>query len=78
MNAKETWGWFWFKASHAYQLQRSKIERTSIDSMRTLYEGKGGMNQVFAGLGKKLGNLSIGVNGGYEWGRKQIGTKINF
>ena len=46
--------------------------------MRTLYEGKGGMNQVFAGLGKKLGNLSIGVNGGYEWGRKQIGTKINF
>lgn len=54
------------------------IERTSIDSMRTLYEGKGGMNQVFAGIGKKIGNLSIGFNGGYEWGRKQIGTKINF
>lgn len=55
-----------------------KIERTSLDSMRTLYEGRGGMNQVFLGLGKKYGNLSIGFNGGYEWGRKAIGTKINF
>lgn len=55
-----------------------KNERTNIDSMNTLYEGSGGLNQVFLGLGKKWKNFSVGFNGGYEFGRKTIGTRISF
>lgn len=54
------------------------IERTSIDSLKTLYEGNGGLNQVFVGLAKRWNNLSIGINGGYEFGKKDISTKIIF
>ena len=54
------------------------IERTSIDSMRTLYEGNGGLNQAFFGLGKGWKNLSIGVNAGLGFGRKETATKISF
>jgi hypothetical protein len=53
------------------------------DSIHTLYEGNGGLNQAFIGLGKRWGkldknNLSIGVNGGYEWGSKYTSTRIDF
>ncbi len=54
------------------------VQRTSIDSMESLYEGSGSLNQVFIGLGKRWGNLSIGFNGGYEFGKKDISTKIIF
>lgn len=43
---------------------------------RTLYEGNGGLNQVFMGLAKRFGNLSIGVNGSYEFGRKDVDTRL--
>lgn len=52
--------------------------RTSIDSMQTIYEGSGGVNQAFVGLGKRFGNISLGVNFGYEFGQRNIGTKISF
>lgn len=52
--------------------------RTSIDSMQTLYEGDGGLNQAFIGLGKRWGNFSVGVNFGYEFGQKNISTKRSF
>jgi hypothetical protein len=55
------------------------------DSLHTLYEGNGGLNQAFIGLAKRWGdpvkdnfNLAIGVNGGYEWGSKYTSTKIDF
>lgn len=61
------------------------------DSLHQLYEGNGGLNQIFFGLGKtwrntdKLKNrdkprnsFSIGFNAGYEWGAKYISTKIDF
>lgn len=52
------------------------------DSVHNLYEGDGGMNQVFAGIGKtwagKNLSMSLGLNAGYEWGSKNISTKINF
>ena len=54
------------------------IQRTSIDSIQTLYEGSGGLNQVFLGLAKRWNNFSIGVNGGYEFGKKDISTRILF
>lgn len=48
------------------------------DSVQNLYEGSGGLNQVFVGLGKRFGNFSIGVNTGYHFGRREISTKVNF
>ena len=56
----------------------SKNERTGIDSMQTLYDGRGGLNTFYAGIGKRFGNLSIGFNGGYSWGSRDISTKISF
>jgi hypothetical protein len=56
-----------------------KNERlTNIDSVETLYEGSGGLNQVFAGIGKRWNNFSIGVMVGYNFGRKETGTKRSF
>ncbi len=55
----------------------SKTERlNNIDSLETLYEGTGGLNQFFAGIGKKWKGLSLGVMFGYNFGRKETSTKI--
>lgn len=48
------------------------------DSIHTLYEGNGGLNQVFVGLAKRWKNVSIGFNAGYEWGSKYTSTRIDF
>ena len=54
------------------------IDKAEIDSLETLYEGNGGLNQAFIGLAKRWGNFSIGFNGGFEWGQKEISTKVIF
>jgi len=68
----------------------AKAERlTGIDSLETVYEGTGGLNQFFAGIGKKfdkktnrnqinkaLNGLSIGIMVGYNFGRKETATKL--
>ncbi len=46
------------------------------DSLHTIYNGSGGLNQAFVGIGKRWGGFSIGVNGGYLFGRKEISTDI--
>lgn len=56
----------------------STLEKTPIDSIESLYEGNGGLNQVFVGIGKRWNNLSIGVNAGYNFGKKDISTKTIF
>ena len=56
-----------------------KAERlVGIDSLHTLYEGSGGLNQAFFGTGFKYKNLSIGINGGYMFGRKEYSTILTF
>ena len=55
-----------------------KRERVAGDSLQTLYEGSGGTNQFFVGIGKKWKNLSIGFNTGYTFGRKDIATRKDF
>jgi len=56
-----------------------KNERLSgIDSLNTLYEGSGGLNQVNIGTGVKIKNFSIGFNAGYSFGNKDYSTKLNF
>ena len=55
------------------------VQNVAIDSSynkTTLYEGNGGLNQLFMGVAKRFGNLSLGVNGGYEFGRKDVNTRI--
>jgi hypothetical protein len=42
------------------------------DSIYTNYKGEGGINQLFFGLGKSWKYLSIGMNTGYNLGRKKI------
>jgi hypothetical protein len=51
---------------------------TGIDSLSTLYEGSGGVNQFHLGTGIKYKNLSIGINAGYMFGSKDYSTKLTF
>lgn len=51
---------------------------TGIDSVGSLYEGKGGLYQGFIGLGKRWGGFSIGVNGNFNFGNKETTTRILF
>ena len=48
------------------------------DSLATIYEGSGGLNQVFVGLGKRWKGLSVGFNTGYNFGRREISTNKAF
>jgi hypothetical protein len=52
-----------------------------IDSATTFYEGSGGLNQAFVGMGKKWygkkSTFSIGFNTGYTFGRKETSTRVN-
>lgn len=52
--------------------------RLAGDSIGTIYEGTGGTNQAFIGIGKKWKGLSIGLNTGYTFGRKEVSTSKNF
>lgn len=49
-----------------------------IDSINTLYEGSGGVNQAFLGTGLKIKNFSIGINAGYMFGNKSYSTIVSF
>lgn len=51
----------------------TKVE--DLDSLFTQYTGTGGANQSFLGLGYGTKNFSIGVNGGYLFGNRQIATR---
>lgn len=53
-------------------------ERIAGDSVGTNYQGAGGLNQAFIGIGKKWKKFSIGANTGYNFGRKEITTQKTF
>ncbi len=59
-----------------------KIEKNErlpgVDSLHTLYEGNGGVNQAYLGTALKYKNFSIGINAGYTFGSKDYSTKLNF
>lgn len=42
------------------------------DSIYNNFKGEGGINQLFIGVGKSWKNISIGMNTGYNFGRKKI------
>lgn len=61
------------------RINYSIIDRTrlgGIDSAEYLYEGSGGLNQAFFGLGKRWSNLSLGFNAGYMFGKKETSTRL--
>ena len=49
-----------------------------VDSIATLYEGSGGLNEAKVGLGIRFKNLSIGINSGYWFGSKDYSSKRVF
>ncbi len=48
------------------------------DSISNLYQGSGGLNQLFIGLGKKWKGFSVGFNTGVNFGRKEVSTFVGF
>lgn len=54
------------------------FESGFADSLLSLYEGEGGLNQAFIGIGKRWKNLSFGANLNYYFGSKDISTKKIF
>lgn len=60
-----------------YKIQQNQRIQP-IDSISSLYEGQGGSQQVFVGLGKSFKNLSVGFNTGYFFGSKDYSTKKIF
>lgn len=60
-----------------YKIQQNE-RVTGIDSLSNLYQGSGGTYQVYTGLGKSFGNLSLGFNTGYFFGTKDFTTRKIF
>jgi hypothetical protein len=56
----------------------NNLDRTSIDSLSTTYEGEGGTNQFFIGTGIRIKNFSFGITTGYMFGNKDYSAKIEF
>jgi len=55
------------------------IERKDgIDTLGTLYEGSGGVNEAMFGAGLRIKNFNIGFNSGYRFGNKDYSTKLTF
>ena len=76
---KTAWGLaFGLKPASKISYKINTATRTSIDSISTLYEGSGGVNEAFIGMGLKLKNFSFGFNTGYLFGEKDYDTKIGF
>jgi hypothetical protein len=68
-----------------YNIESNK-RISGIDSVHTLYNGSGGINQVFAGTGFEFTEgtghatkkIRVGINIGYMFGTKDYSTKIAF
>jgi hypothetical protein len=56
----------------------TEVGRAAGDSISNLYQGSGGLNQVFLGLGKRWKSFSVGFNTGVNFGRKEVSTYVGF
>ncbi|MEP6615486.1 MAG: hypothetical protein ABJA57_02855 [Ginsengibacter sp.] len=57
---------------------RKNSRVANIDSLVSLYEGSGGVNEAFAGTGIRIRDFNFGINVGYLFGSKDYGTRISF
>ena len=53
------------------------IQPGAQDSVFSLYEGSGGVNEAMLGFGLKIKKFSIGFNSGYRFGNKTYSTKVS-
>ncbi len=60
----------------SYKIQQNK--RTAIDSILTENNGEGGSYLPSIGTGFRIGNLSLGANLGYLFGRRENSINIGF
>ncbi|MBV9989331.1 MAG: hypothetical protein JO301_16755 [Chitinophagaceae bacterium] len=79
LNRVKGWGIaFGLKPISRINYSVQSLQRIAGDSLQTLYEGSGGLNQAFVGIGKRWGTFSLGINTGYNFGRKEIDTRKTF
>ena len=80
--AKTNKGWginFGLKPVSKINYKISNFGRISnIDSVATIYEGTGGINEAFVGTGVKIKDFSFGFNVGYLFGNKNYSTRLIF
>ncbi len=56
-----------------------KFERLAgIDTLGTVYEGSGGLNEAMFGAGLRIKSFNIGFNSGYRFGNKSYSTRLSF
>lgn len=60
-----------------YKIQKDS-RLSDIDSLTTLYEGTGSVNEAFLGTGIQIKKFGFGVNMGYLFGNKSYGTRLIF
>jgi hypothetical protein len=73
-------GWaltFGLKPISRINYKISRLGSISNDSINTIYEGNGGVNEAFIGTALKIKNFSIGFNSGYLFGSKDYNTKLS-
>jgi hypothetical protein len=70
---------FGIKPANRIAYKIAKIESApGIDSIRTIYEGNGGLYEISTGAGLRIRNLNLGFNAGYAFGKKEYNTNLNF
>lgn len=76
---KTSWGFsFGLKPISKINYKISALSKNSFDSIASIYEGSGGINEAYIGTGLKIKNFSIGFNTGYLFGEKNYDTKLAF
>ena len=63
---------------NSLELLKDPITQLPIDSAITQFEGDGGAYLASMGTGFKIGNLALGINAGYLFGKKEYKTKRIF
>jgi hypothetical protein len=59
-----------------YKIQKDS-RLSNIDSLSTLFEGSGGVNQAFVGTGVTIKNFSFGLSAAYMFGNKDYSTRVS-
>jgi hypothetical protein len=64
----------------SYEIERRDFltSGTLGDSAQTIFQGDGGSQQVFGGMGFGIKNLKVGINFGYLFGSKNVRNALTF